>query len=635
MGDSGQPPTLGKVLADYAELATRNPSFVDAVLGPAWRKAYRRAGRPRGVISSEEGYRLAGLYLQTLKDEFRKVCSRFPSALLFFAVRFWRPAAINELGLSFGEDALPADAQSETMALRRIATTAALLYGRPSPEEYVTLSGGEVPVEQEKRFARTFVSLMILSREYLNFVWGFRVFTAMGYQMFVNDDGMQYLETDTTDQVLLTFSHDHRRNNSYDLLIRLGEFEERANPIVEPHRGTGRETLGNRLALFTAFYHTESSGFSGYAVRAELLAPVENLFLEFERLDPDFAVAAWGMGFRDFIAMVGGFSQMLKERMTDDRIFEMVPNAKGVTMDWHVYWGGTVPFFAPELEDEGEGTLVDYAENYARAKGFESSELELYNARDRFLELAVSAGKPEVEDVSADPLGISLGDGRYSYLMHKFGATYVADLFHADHWLNRPLDLLNDQMRGAAGELKGQRVEDRVWDYMRNSEKIEPAKELRGARIRVMGSKNLYNDLDCPLKVGDVLVLAEVKGKYMARAPESFARPDLVRRRWEENVKFLRKIDQTAELLALRKEDGTFREAMKDIRYILPVVVRPYPEWIPDLEDKHWLRKPARPDVGVPRILTPPELREFLENPSTDALANLPGGFVVDLRKDT
>lgn len=208
---------------------------------------------------------------------------------------------------------------------------------------------------------------------------------------------------------------------------------------------------------------------------------------------------------------------------------------------------------------------------------------------------------------------------------------YVIDLFYADHWLNRPLDMLNAKMQGGAGDLKGRRVEDRVWDYMGRSEEIEAVEGLRNAWVRSIGKNEQYNDLDCPLKVGNVLVLAEVKGKYMARAPEAFARPDLVDRRWKENLRFLKKIDETARLLALRKEDGTFREAMKGIRYILPVVIRPYPEWIPDLEDGHWLHKPSRADVGVPRVLTPPELKEFLENTSTDELANLAGEFIVDI----
>ncbi len=113
--------------------------------------------------------------------------------------------------------------------------------------------------------------------------------------------------------------------------------------------------------------------------------------------------------------------------------------------------------------------------------------------------------------------------------------------------------------------------------------------------------------------------------------PRLFARSDLVRRRWEENLKFLKKIDRTAGLLALRREDGAFREALEGIRCILPVVIRPYPEWIPNLADEHWLRKPSRPDVGVPRVLTPAELKQFLESTATNTIANLPGKFVVHL----
>ena len=61
-------------------------------------------------------------------------------------------------------------------------------------------------------------------------------------------------------------------------------------------------------------------------------------------------------------------------------------------------------------------------------------------------------------------------------------------------------------------------------------------------------------------------------------------------------------------------------------------MIRPYPEWVPDLEDVHWLRKPSKPDPGVPRVLTPPELKEFLENTTADELANLPGGFMMHLK---
>jgi hypothetical protein len=210
---------------------------------------------------------------------------------------------------------------------------------------------------------------------------------------------------------------------------------------------------------------------------------------------------------------------------------------------------------------------------------------------------------------------------------------YIADLFHADHWMNRPVDLLAGKMRaGELGHLKGKRVEDAVWDYMRRSEKITPVEELRNTNLRLLpGSKKKSTDIDCPLRIGDNLILAEIKGKYLGRAPESFTVPALVKKRWEENRDLLENVDAAARALVVRRNDGTFREGMKGVRRVLPVVVRPLPEWIPSLEDGLWLRKPTRTDVGVPRILTPREPKYFLES-ATEEIADLPGGYVVEVK---
>jgi hypothetical protein len=185
---------------------------------------------------------------------------------------------------------------------------------------------------------------------------------------------------------------------------------------------------------------------------------------------------------------------------------------------------------------------------------------------------------------------------------------------------------------GELGHLKGKRVEDAVWDYMRRSEKITPVEELRNTNLRLLpGSKKKSTDIDCPLRIGDNLILAEIKGKYLGRAPESFTVPALVKKRWEENRDLLEKVDAAARALVVRRNDGTFREGMKGVRRVLPVVVRPLPEWIPSLEDGLWLRKPTRTDVGVPRILTPREPKYFLES-ATEEIADLPGGYVVEVK---
>ena len=213
--------------------------------------------------------------------------------------------------------------------------------------------------------------------------------------------------------------------------------------------------------------------------------------------------------------------------------------------------------------------------------------------------------------------------------MHELDRTYIVKIFQADHWLNRPLDMLSGRIRGDDDRLRGLRVEDRVWGYMRRCDNVEAVEELRGAEVRRIRSSEQLNDLDCPLKLGDTLILAEVKGKYIGRAPESFAKPEIVRRRWEENRGFLAKIDETAKAVAARKGDATFRGAMTGVRRILPVVLRPYPEWVPDLADEHWLRKPSRTDVGVPRVLTPQEFVEFLRSATEEEIAALPGSYVV------
>ncbi len=338
------------------------------------------------------------------------------------------------------------------------------------------------------------------------------------------------------------------------------------------------------------------------------------------------------MGSEEFVSFLGGFSVMVGGRLGSERFARALGLGDG-GMPRVAFMSATLPFFDFELEEDGEGTLISYATEYANQKGLDPDKLDLHGARRAFLDLAVSNGKAETGDDSPDPRGISVGDGRYAHLLHKFGKTYIADLFHADHWINRPLDLLAGKMRsGAAGDLKGKRVEDAVWDYMGRSDRITPVEDLRNAALRLLpGAAKRSTDIDCPLRVGETLVLAEVKGKYLGRAPEIFAEPRLVRARWEDNRGLLQKMDDAARALVARRNDGTLRKGMEGIRRVLPVVLRPLPEWIPALDDELWLRKPTRTDVGLPRILTPEELRDYLESAAEDEIADLQGGYVVEV----
>jgi hypothetical protein len=622
-------PSAGEALEQYARSISYDIGFHDRLLGPPWRKAYEHAGKPQGILSAKEGYELASLHQRELKNEMRRVCSPFTSADLCFAVRVWTPGLIDSLGLSFGEEDPSVDPMVFAMLLRRIATSAALLYGRPFPETQATVVGGMVPPGDLGRFARAFVALMTLSHAYFFSGWGLKIFCSMGYGLRVDASSMQLLDEDEEDQDILTYSNDNRKRGlNYSLVSRIGEFDEHPIGILDPREKSGKEELGDRAAIITAWYERDTRKMPGYRLRAELLEPVEKLLMELGDAAPDIAHNAWGMSFPEFVALLGGFSEMVKNRSADDGMARLaVPGATG--MAEHMFKTCTLFLFDYELEGDGQGSLLRRAEEYAKEEGLGPYGMNLTGARNRFLDLTTSTGKQEVEDDSGDPLGISLGDGRYSWLMHKFGRTYIVDFFHADHWLNRPLDILSGHVRGDDARLKGLRVEDKVWEYMERSDTVEAANQLRGAEVRRIGRSEQLNDLDCPLRFGDTLILAEVKGKYIGRAPESFARPEIVRRRWEENRRFLAKVDETAVTLAARRKDATFREAMTGVRHILPVVLRPYPEWVPDLDDEHWLRKPTRTDVGVPRVLTPQELVEFLRSTTEEEIAVLPGSFVV------
>jgi len=87
------------------------------------------------------------------------------------------------------------------------------------------------------------------------------------------------------------------------------------------------------------------------------------------------------------------------------------------------------------------------------------------------------------------------------------------------------------------------------------------------------------------------------------------------------------------------REHFGFREATAEdadgIRHWLLEEVLPHdrdPERLREaVYPRYWLRTPTDDDPGVPRILTPPELKRYLEGTSEDALQRLPRECVVEV----
>ena len=339
-----------------------------SILNPPWCEAYKRAGEPEGVLAPEEGYRLAELHLQSLKKEMRKVCGRFPAVELFFALRIMTPGAVRKLGLTFYEDAnlrgaTFRDATIGTIRLRRTASYAALLYGRPAPKDYLAIVGGTVWPKDLKRFVRAFVALMVLSRAYVRTAWGIRTTCSVGCQIQVFADGMSFLIEGREKLNVLSRSKDERGNRYFSPLSRIGEFGEM--PLIhDPYEGPERDKLKARAGLFTARYEPDLRGVSGYRLGAYPLEALENLLWGLKRLNHDLAKAAWGMSFEEFAALLDGFCIMVKGRLADERLAEAIEVPSMVAS---AHRSATVPFLDSELREDGEGSLTKHAEAYATA----------------------------------------------------------------------------------------------------------------------------------------------------------------------------------------------------------------------------------------------------------------------------
>ena len=317
----------------------------------------------------------------------------------------------------------------------------------------------------------------------------------------------------------------------------------------------------------------------------------------------------------EFFCLLAGLCNLILDKMTE---------TSATNEGWRR--SSVVPLKRKTVE--GSELLV-LAEKYLRKMRLSSGDFDLPAAQRKFLWLACSFGK---EEVAERPLKIQLGDTRFSYLLHRFGRFYVADLFHSDHWLHRPFELLANQMIDEESGKKGRRFEDRLWKYVASLGVLRPIPELRRQKIYRTGrdAGDPQDDLDFTFALGNVLVLADAKAELLRYPTETMYR-NAVQTRWKDTREYLEKIKETAQLLAVQRNRSNFSKGMAGIEYILPLVCRPYPEWVLSLDDTYWLRKPHQEaeDPGVPRVLTPGELRVFFEGMTESELIKVAGDHMV------
>jgi len=593
---------------DLAGMQTR-------LLGGAWEEAYAEAGRPTGFVGPEGGQRLMASFQDRLRTMMRDACGGVSAAELFFAGRLMMPHLLATIGWGSAENR-PRLSPKFTMGLRRIATYGALDYGAPTPDTYSAPYGGAFGTRDAPRVAGAFAKLLLLSD---GFAWAY-LYQAMfgrGNEIAVDAEGPDLSRGDYARDALLVTSLDERKRLYYSPFSRVGEFSGEAASVLDPFEEGRRRVAGDWVLFLTSSYEAlDDSGWAAYRLRGWPLDPLESFV---EDLTPALAADAWG-GTPEgvFMDLLGGLCLLVGEKLED-------PEALLAAHE-----GSVVPLPASDVEGR---PLIERSVEYSRRRGRSSDPDGLETHRQRFLGLLLSNGKAEAHDPF---LRTSVGDTRYAYPLHRFGRTYSFDLYHADHWLHRLMDLLARGMRrGAEANAAGRRVEEQVWRFFEASEGIDTVGGLRGLVVEPRKGHDA-DDLDCPLQVGSTLILAEVKGERLHYETEAAERR-FVRERWEGgggrkgSREYLEKIDDTARKVAERRKEDEFRRPMTGVKRILPVLCRPYPEWIPDPNERHWLRPPSENDTGVPRVLTPAELRNFLLEASEESLDALPGGYVVDL----
>jgi len=175
----------------------------------------------------------------------------------------------------------------------------------------------------------------------------------------------------------------------------------------------------------------------------------------------------------------------------------------------------------------------------------------------------------------------------YSLLLQAFGALF------------EPLA----QESGDIGFLKGIDFQSEVKRYLE--------REIRNYRPWVVPNKLKFNDgtegdVDCAFIHKGVLFLAECKA--FSTSPEfDQGLPSALRSKQQKIDAALKQVDDIAVKIS-QQPKGRNYELPKEVKFIVPLVLTPFPEYIHTRSDAYFLT----PDI--PRICTPEELVQYLKH---------------------
>lgn len=117
-------------------------------------------------------------------------------------------------------------------------------------------------------------------------------------------------------------------------------------------------------------------------------------------------------------------------------------------------------------------------------------------------------------------------------------------------------------------------------------------------------------EVDAAFRIGKILVIVECKANARSIAYE---RGDLAALQYRRAAfeEALRQVDDKVVWFLAHPKGKNYDIA--DVEAILPVVVTPFKEFMPSLENRYWIRP------ELPRVLMPHELKNFLEDPNLES----------------
>ncbi len=181
---------------------------------------------------------------------------------------------------------------------------------------------------------------------------------------------------------------------------------------------------------------------------------------------------------------------------------------------------------------------------------------------------------------------------------------------------------LSARITGGFGQIKGGTFEHDAAEYVKRH--LRAGTFWKSSTLLKFDSGGPpEREMDLSIVVGDLLVVVECKS-YGVPPMYERAKPEFLWARREKLVEALRQVDSLARRLAA-SPFGRNYEVPESVQYIVPLVLSPGVEYVEVDDPSHWLTD------DVPRVCTPSELIQVLEQGDTEAFHSKP--YTVRVRR--